>query len=264
MAVTVAILVPLVVVGLVMLDRFWPPNGRDVAWLAGAGTVPEDEAAVIRRYLARHRRHRMVGGLLGVVAAGVVDGRWDGNVELPAVLFGGIAGVLIGALSAESYRLSSRDGTAAAVASLEPREPVPLPRVVWTARAFLVGSALGAVAIAVAEHDAGPLLLVAAGAVVTAVAEATRARIVGRRRPVLSFRAQALDARIRTFAGRSVVWLQLSAALLVAAGVLAAAPPWSGFFAVVRIFALLAAFVRAIVYLHRAAPRPPITWRQPT
>ena len=252
----------LLVVGLVVLDRLWPPNGRDVAWLAGSGTVPDDEALVIRRYLGRHRRHRLVGGLVGVLAAGIAEIRWHEQASIQVLLFGGIAGVLVGTLSAESYRLGTRAGSAA-VASLEPREPAPLPRVVWAARILLIASALGATALAVSGHGIGSLLLAALGAVVTAVAEATRAQIVGRRRPVLSYRASSLDTRIRIFAGRSVANLQLAAALLVAAGVLAAAPSANSPLGVLRLLAVLAAFIRAIVHTHRAAPRPPITWRRP-
>lgn len=256
------VLVMLLVVGLVVLDRAWPPNARDISWLVESGVVPDDEAQVVRRYLGRHRRHRVVGGLVGVLAAGIAELRWHEQASLQVLLFGGIAGVLVGTLSAESYRLARAGG--AAVASLEPREPAPLPRVMWAARILLIASALGATALAASGHGIGSLLLVALGAVVTAVAEATRAQIVGRRRPVLSYRARALDTRIRSFAGRSVANLQLAAALLVAAGVLAAAPSTSNPLGVLRALAILAAFVRAIVHTHRAAPRPPITWRRPT
>ena len=256
------VLVGLLVVGLVLLDRLWPATSRDIAWLTGSGVVPDDEATVVRRYLGRHRRHRLVGGLVGLLAAAVGGVRSSGDAGLPLLLFGGIAGVLVGTLSAESYRLSARFGSAT-VASLEPRDPPPLAGTVWAARGLLAGSVLGAVAIAVWGHDAGALAIAAAGALVTAVAEATRARIVGRRRPVLSSRAKALDVRIRTFAGRSVANLQLAAALLVVAGVLAAVPSASNLLGVLRGLAILVAVVRAIVHTHRAAPRPPITWRQP-
>ena len=252
----------LLVVGLVVLDRAWPPNARDVAWLAGSGVVPDDEAAVVRRYLGRHRRHRVVGGLVGVVAAGLLGLRLADDASFLFLLFGGIAGVLVGTLSAETYRLGSPAGTTS-VASLEPHDPAPLPGVVWTARGLLGASALGAVALAVWAHTSGALWLVAVGAVVTAVAEATRARIVGRRRPVLSWRARALDARIRAFAGRSVADLELAAVLLVVVGVLTVTPSANNPLGVLRWLAALAALVRAIVHTHRAAPRPPIMWRRP-
>jgi hypothetical protein len=239
------------------------PRERDIAWLAGSGTVPDDEAEVVRRYLARHRRHRTAGGLVGVVATAVAAFRYQGSVSFSALLFGGIAGVLVGALVAESYRLGPRVG-AAAVASLEPRDPAPLPRVVWMARGLLLVATLGATAISLQVRDTATLLLVAGGALVTGLAEATRARIVGRRRPVLSFRARELDARIRAFAGRSVANLQLAAALLVLTGVVASVPVPGGLPAALRGLVWLAGFVAAWVYTHRAAPRPPYSWRRPT
>lgn len=260
--VTVLLLVIVLGVGLVVLDRSWPPSVRDVAWLAGSGVVPDDEASVISRYLARHRRHRAVGGLVGVLAAGIAEMRWHQLASVQVMLFGGIAGVLVGTLSAESYRLNLRAG-GSSVASLEPRDPAPLVGVVRTARGLLAGSAVGAGVLAAWQQNGGPLLLVLAGAVVTAVAEATRAQIVGRRRPVLSSRARDLDARIRAFAGRSVAWLQLAAAVLVAGGVLSAAPSGPDPLGALRGLGVVAAFIGAIVYTHRAAPRPPITWRRP-
>lgn len=258
-----ALVVLLVVAILALRGDALTPKARDVAWLAGSGTVPDDEALVIRRYLARHRRHRSVGGFVGVIATAVAAFRYQGSVSFSALLFGGIAGVLVGALVAESYRLGPRTG-AAAVASLEPRDPAPLAGVVWTARGLLAVSALGATAISLWVHDTATLLLVAGGALVTALAEATRARVVGRRRPVLSFRARELDARIRAFAGRSVANLQLAAALLVLTGVVASAPAHGSVPSALRGLVWLAGFVAAWVYTHRAAPRPPYSWRRPT
>ena len=259
----VAVVVVVLVVALAARGDLAAPRPRDVAWLTGSGVVPDDEAQVVRRYLARHRRHRLVGGLVGVVATAIAAFRYQGSVSFAALLFGGIAGVLVGTLVAESYRLGPRAG-AAAVASLEPRDPAPLPGVVWTARGLLLVAALGATAVSLWVHDTATLLLVAGGVLVTGLAEATRARIVGRRRPVLSFRAHALDARIRGFAGRSVANLQLAAAVLVLTGVVAALPVPGGLPAVLRWLAWLAGFVLAWVYTHRAAPRPPSSWRQPT
>lgn len=246
--------------GLVLLDRLWPAGPRDIAWVAGTEMVPSDEAAVIHRYLARHRGHRAVGGLVGVLAATTAGLRWHGSVSFAAMLFGGVAGVLVGTLSAESYRLNPR-AAGSSVASLEPHARAPLPNVVWAARGLLVASGVGAAAIAMWRQDGGPVLLVLTGCAVAAVAEATRAQIVGRRRPVLSPRARDLDVCIRAFAGRSVAWLQLAAAVLVAGGVVAALPSGPGVVAMVRAVGVLVAFVAAVVYTHRAAPRPPLTWR---
>jgi hypothetical protein len=260
------LLVLTVLVLAVLVVALWrggtTPRERDIAWLAGSGVVPDAEAEVVRRYLARHRRHRTAGGLVGVVATAVAAFRYQGSVSFSALLFGGIAGVLVGALVAESYRLGPRAG-ATTVASLEPRDPAPLPGVVWTARGLLLAAALGATAISLQVRDTATLLLVAGGVLVAGLAEATRARIVGRRRPVLSFRARELDARIRAFAGRSVANLQLAAALLVLTGVVASAPLPGGVPTVLRALAWVSGFVAAWVYTHRAAPRPPYSWRRP-
>ena len=86
---------------------------------------------------------------------------------------------------------------------------------------------------------------------------------IGRRRPVLSFRARELDARIRAFAGRSVANLQLAAALLVVTGVVVSVPVPGPVPTAMRWLVWLAGFVLAWVYAHRAAPRPPSSWRQP-
>ncbi len=258
-------------VAIVVIGRSWQPRARDVAWLAGSGTVPDDEASVVGRYLGRHRRHRVVGGFLGVLVAGVAEMRVHDQASLPVLMLGGITGVLVGALSAESYRLVVRTtSTTTAVASLEPRDPSPLPGVVAAARTLLGASALGAGAIGLWVGDALPLWFVAGGLLVTVLAEATRARIVGRRRPVLSFHARELDTRLRAFAGRSVAWLQLATSLLVAGGVVALVPSAGasgvarGVLDAGRLVVLLLTFVWAIVALHRAAPRPPYSWRRPT
>lgn len=257
------VLMALVVVLVALRVDATRPRPRDISWLAGSGVVPDDEAEVVRRYLARHRRNRLVGGLVGVVATAIAVFRFQGSVSFATLLFGGIAGVLVGTLVAESYRLGPRGG-AATVASLEPRDPAPLPGVVWTARGLLLAAALGATAVSLLVRDTATLLLVAGGVLVTGLAEATRARIVARRRPVLSFRAHALDARIRRFAGRSVANLQLAAALLVVTGVVAAIPVPGTVATALRWLAWLAGFVLAAVYTHRAAPRPPSSWRRPT
>lgn len=251
--------------GIVLIDRLWPPTPRDVSWLAGRADVPDDETRVLRRYLQRHRVHRFVGGLLGVLAAFVVSMRWDAQVELDDLLFWGLAGVLLGMLSAESFRLGARSG-ATVVASLEPHEPAPRPELVRAARVLLALAAAGAVAMAAAFSDAGAVYLAVAGGAVLGVAELTRARIVGRRRPVLSDRARSLDARIRRFAGESVARLELAMAVLVAGGVLGslpsppAVPTWVG---TVRAFGALGCFVAAVVLARRASPRPPRAWRAP-
>jgi hypothetical protein len=257
-----SVAVLLLAVGLLLIDKLWPPTPRDVSWLAGRADVPADEARVLRRYLQRHRVHRFAGGTAGVFAATIAGARWGGDTELHHLIFWGIAGVLGGALSAESFRLGSAGGTA--VASLEPHDPAPRPGVVLAARLLLGSAAVLAAATWVWRGQPAPAGLVAGGVLVAGLAELTRARIVGRRRPVLSDRARALDTRMRAFAGESVAWLELAAAVLAAALTLAATPFDTGAPSTVRALGALAGLVAAIVFLRKAAPRPPRGWKPAT
>lgn len=115
-AVVLVVLVALVAVLLLVVLGRRPVGMRDIAWLADApdASVEPDEGEVYRRYLTRHRTHRLVGGLLGVLLALVLGIRAYGEVRigvgggspLADVLFCGLAGVLVGAFSAEAFRLS--------------------------------------------------------------------------------------------------------------------------------------------------------------
>lgn len=258
-----ALVAPVLGFGLVAIDRLWPPTPRDIAWLSGRARVPDDEAVVLRRYLQRHRVHRFVGGLLAAVAVGIFSVRWDAEVTADSLLFWGIAGVLAGTLSAESFRLAPRAGTEA-VASLEPHHPAPRPDLVLAARVLVVITAAAAVVLAAWLGDSGAMYFAGAGVVALAIGELTRARIVGRRRPVLSERARALDARIRQFAGESVAWLELSAAVLAAGGVVGSLPTTPTWVDTVRGLGAFAALLAAAVLARRASPRPPRRWRPAT
>lgn len=240
------------------------PSERDVVALAGRTDVPPDEAEVYRRYLGRHERHRLVGGIFGACVAFVVGIGWfqqirigvGGGSPLGDLLFCSLAGILVGALSAETFRLSEPRSSVVA-ASLQPRPGAPRPGVVRTARVLTVASLLGAVVVLLVGHGGDALLVAALGLGMAAVAEATRRAVHTRRRPVLSERAQVVDARIRSFADASVSWLQLAAAVLVASWVLSSAdlpapgPVLGGLLAV----AVLGGLVVTVVLLRRARPR---------
>lgn len=243
-------------------------DGRDLRWLLGdvLPDLSEAEAAVGVGYLRRHRLHRVVGGLFGVALALVIGIRWYGQggfalgttSPLADVLFCGIAGVVVGSLSAETYRLRIPRGAPVA-ASLAERPRLPLRRHAWTARGLLAGSALLSLVGALAWGSWSGLVATACGAVVMGVAEATQSAIASRRRPVLSERAQLLDGRLRGFAAASVTRLVLSISALVAIwafGALPDAGPWLA----VGVAGWLAGLVVAVVQLHRAAPRPPSGW----
>lgn len=236
---------------------------RDVRWLVGAEVTPA-EAHVAARYLRRHRLHRLVGGLFGMALALVIGIRWYGQgglalgttSPLADVLFCGVAGVVVGALSAETYRLRLPRGGPVA-ASLAPRPGLPLGRHAWTARAVLVGSAVLGLAAGLAWDDWGGAFAAACGAVVVAVAEATRTAVAHRRRPVLSDRAGVLDGRLRGFAAASVTRLELSVAALVAVWAFGSLPDDDAAWTVVAAAGWLTGLVVAVVQLRHAAPRPP-------
>ncbi|QHT57046.1 hypothetical protein GXP71_13795 [Cellulomonas sp. H30R-01] len=247
------------------------PSAADLAWLTGNPDPPHDEAEVVSRYLRRHRTDRVVGALTGVCLAVVVGIRWYGTLvvgvggrsPLADPLFLGLTGVVVGALAAESFRLPRPQGPVRA--SLVPRADGAGAGHVRAARvtaavatlltsADLVHAALARDDVAAATGTAVTLLL---GLAVVALAELTRARVVGRRRPVLSARATRLDERLRAFATGSVAHLELAAAVLTAAWVVSATSllpddaDWLGVVAVVT------GLVVAVVQLRAARPRPP-------
>ncbi|WP_035062363.1 hypothetical protein, partial [Cellulomonas bogoriensis] len=76
----------------------------------------------------------------------------------------------------------------------------------------------------------------------------------------LSDRAQLVDARIRAFAGTSVAYLELAAAVL-GAGWTVSATPWVGTVPqVLQVVVVVGGLVLTVVLLRRAAPRPPRRW----
>lgn len=281
-----AALLVLLVLGMIavllVLARPWSRrvNERDLAWIAGTAVVPDDEAAVYSRYLYRHRRHRLAGGTFGAIFAAVVGVRYYANIQLigagsvsPAadMFFGIVTGVVLGALSAETFRLAQPKG-GSAVASLAPREPVGSARVVSVARGVALAALVwGAVVLAApwaGSRDGAALVVAVVGLGLGGLVELTRAAVTNRRRPAESERALHVDARIRAFAGRSLSWLQLTVAVLVATWVLALTPggeasgSWiQGAMDVALVVLVLAGLVVTIVLLRRASPRPPRHWQ---
>ncbi|GAA1434463.1 hypothetical protein GCM10009616_28970 [Microlunatus lacustris] len=242
----------------------------DVVWLVGAAPgsrVPDGEADVAARYLVRHRQHRLVGGLLGVGFAVVVGLRWYQSVgfgfaqrsPLADVLFCGVAGVLVGALLAETYRLRPAPGPRTTV--LEPRPAAPHARTVQAARLVLAAALLAGLLLLLAGSGSAALTSAAAGTLLVGVAELTRRRIVDRRRPVRAERVDRLDQQLRVFAATSVARLELAAAVLTAMWVLAwwqaATPQPPVVLDVLAGVGGIAGLVVVVVFLLRAAPRAP-------
>ncbi|NMM22030.1 MAG: hypothetical protein HHJ11_00775 [Phycicoccus sp.] len=241
---------------------------RDVAWIAGTPESSPAEVDVYSRYLQRHRRHRMAGGLLGALFAVILGGRWYGSITigvgqqnpLADVLFCGLGGVLVGAFSAESFRLSEPASTTVS-ASLAEHAGASRPDVIRAARGICLASLVGGGLVAATGHGLVPLWIAIGGLIATLVAEATQAAITGRRRPVLSDRAQAVDLRMRSFASTSVARLELAVAVLTAAWTVSKVPgAGTGPFLLVQDLTVIAGFVITLVLLHRASPRPPRKW----
>jgi hypothetical protein len=252
----------LVVLLTTVVGRARHVTARDVAWLAGVATVLDDEATVYRAYLARHRTRRVLGGLAGVGFAVVVGVRWYGTVRvgvggtspLADVLFCGLAGTVLGALSAETYRLRPLGGPA--VASLAPRAPGPrrgLVRTAWAIAGSAVAVGLGS-AVVTGRPDA--LLMAVAGALLVGVAALTLRAVRRRRRVVDAPGVAAVDARLRAFAGEAAAWLALASAVL-GTGWTCAFLPWSGRAAWVGLALAVGSLVVTGWALHRASPRPP-------
>jgi hypothetical protein len=227
--------------------------------------VTDAEGVVYARYLGRHRLHRLVGGGLGVVIAAVAGARLYGQISigfanspLADTLFCGVAGVVVGALSAETYRLTEPRASVRA-ASLTARVEPAQPRVVNMARAFTaVAVGIGALAT-LGGDDLAPLVVSLAGAAVVGIAELTRRAVVARQRPVLSDVAHRVDDRLRHFATGAVAWLQLAAGSLALGWTIASAvsADMSDALTVLVAVVTLACLVLAVVALRKAAPRPP-------
>ena len=183
------------------------PTDRDVAWLAGSLAADSAALDVCRRYLARHRRHRVVGGLFGVVFAAIVGVSWFSSISigigqgspLADLLFCGLTGVIVGALSAESFRLSSTPGGRQAASLVKHPTAVRTSRIVLAR--LLVVSALGIAIVAwLTDHGAtafaSSLVLIAP----FGLSEAIGMVIAFRARPVMTDSARMLDDRLRAFA----------------------------------------------------------------
>lgn len=258
----------IIAAGLSLALRGSHVSARDVAWLAGTTESSPAEADVYSRYLQRHRVHRLVGGLLGTLFALLVGTRFYGSVSfgvgtnspLADVLFCGLSGVLVGAFSAETFRLSEPP-SATISASLTQHAGVARPQLIRVARVISGGAVVGSALVAATGNGLTLLWIAIAGLIEALVAEATQSAITGRRRPVLSDEAQVVDLRIRWFASTSISRLQLAAAVLTATWTLSQVPGVDdGPLALVQALAVIAGFVITVVLLHRASPRPPRKW----
>ncbi len=268
MGIVVLLLALLVVAGVVARSAQLVTAG---GWLAEPLPPGSHEASVLVRYLRRHVLHRRIGATVGVVVATVAGIRLYGELNigigtrspLADILFCGLAGSIVGAMSAETFRLSD-DRNDVRAASLAERTPLVPVRLLVLSRALTITSCLGAVAILVVARDAGPLVIAAAGVAVAGVAEATRSAITSRPRPVMTDRARWVDDRMRWFAQRAVGNLQLAAAWLLAGWVVSKTGDTDHTpVDVLQVVTVLGCLAATVVHLLRASPRRPRDWVAP-
>lgn len=264
-----ALVVALLAAGGWTLVRSTVPTKGDVAWLAGPGFAPDgvptddDVADVCRRYLTRHRRHRLAGGLFGVVFAAIIGVRWFGSITIGIgegspfgdLLFCGLGGVIAGTLSAESFRLSAVT-PARSAASLAPRsEPVGRERVLLARSLAVAAFAVGVIALAT-DHGGVAFVTSVILAGPFAVGEIVRVVIARRERPVMTDRARVLDDRLRAFATSSMSFLLVATGFLMLGWSSAKVEGLTGLLAFVRFGVVIGSVVAVVVVLRRAAPRP--------
>ena len=269
MSVVIALLLGLVIYVFVAIGMTVgrSASADDVAWLAGpyfanpAAPGNPDALDVCRRYLTRHRRHRLVGGLFGVLFAALFGIRWFQSVSigigqrspLGDLLFCGVFGVIVGTLSAESFRLTMPTGPRAT--SLAPRrEPVGRERVILARVLALVALVIGVVA-AMSGHGSLALVTSLIMVVPFGVAELVRRVIDARTRPAMSDLARILDERIRAFAASSVSYLHLATATLMLGWTVSKVDELTGALMILATVVVYGSLIGAVVFLRRAAPR---------
>lgn len=266
----IAVLLPVLLVSfLIYLHRRSKVTNIDIAWFSSGSAASAQEEAVYHRYLLRHRRHRILGGAFGAVFATLVGirlyqritiGIVEDGLPFADIWFCTLAGILIGAFSAELFRLNEPPSDTI-VASLAERGVEPRLRFILAARALAVAALVVAAAIAAVSNSFDALGVAVIGGMLAAVAERTRQAVTHRRRPLLSESAKAVDITIRTFATDSVTLLQGSAALLVAAWVTSKLPETDRAAISLTQFLLVMGFlVASVVALRKARPYPPRGW----
>ena len=246
-------------------------TSNDVAWLSAGSAASMEEETVYHRYLDRHRRHRLFGGFFGAVFAALVGIRLYQNVTigiiadglpLADIWFCALAGIMVGALSAEQFRLNEPQSDTVA-ASLAERGIEPNQALILVARGLAVSALLAGAAIAGLSSSFDALAIAILGVLLATVAERTRQAVSTRRRPLLSPSAKTVDIRIRTFASDSVTQLQVSAAFLVTAWVTSKLPDTEiaavDFFQFAGVMVFL---IASVVTLRKARPYPPRDWTE--
>lgn len=216
----VTVLALAAVVGFLRAGRFFPRSpdrAADATWLTGSEHPGADVVELVARYLDRVRAHRWNGALIGgglALLRGLLDQQVSVGIgsgsPLGDLLFGGLAGLLVGSVLAETWRLDLR--RPARRAELIPRVPEreatalrPVVAVLTTLTVVLGVISPGIRSVLLAS--ASMALMVTHRLVLRAVAE--------RGRPALPVDLRRADDAVRAYAARRLGVETLAAAILV-------------------------------------------------
>lgn len=243
-----------VVAMLVRLSR--KPRGDEAAWLLGVPAPTAASAELVRRYLHRVRTHRLLGGGTGAVLALWVGLSRQQEVTLGIglgsplgdLLFGGLAGLLVGSVLADTWRISPRRNQRAADLSVRTVDrgaralhPVVVVLTLATGLLALSAPTVRSVGLAVASG----VLVLAHQLVLRSVAL--------RGRPLLPDDLRVTDDAIRSFAARRMTLEMLAAAVLLLGWQLTTVRPGSA----LELLVAPATLVLTVVLLWRSRPVAP-------
>jgi hypothetical protein len=230
----------------------------DAVWLTASSDPGPLASELLGRYLRRVRSHRFNGAVLGTGLALFRGLSHDRNISIGAsgrsplgdLLFGGLAGLLIGSVLAETWRIKP-EGTVRS-AEIAPRSPDLGATSLRGAVALLTVATLG---LGLASRQSRPLALALTSLSLLVTHWFVLRAITGRGRPALPPDLRQADDAIRRFASRRLSIEALATALLLAGWQLASVRP----FVPDRLndWLILASFVGTIVLLHRSRPWPP-------
>lgn len=249
--------VPLVLVAVVG-RRSRQPRGNEAGWLLGVPAPSPASAELVARYLHRVRSHRRLGAWIGaVLALGVGLSRQrevtigiGGGSPLGDLLFGGLAGLLVGSVLADTWRL--RPDRQRRAADLTVRTVDPGSRALHPVVVVLTA---GTVLLGVSEPTVRSVGLAVAGGVLVLTHRLVLRAVALRGRPLLPDDLRVTDDAIRSFASRRMTLEMLAGAVLLLGWQLTTVRPGTD----LELAGAPAALVLTVVLLWRSRPVPPRT-----
>ena len=251
----VALFAPLALVA-VLVRQSRQPRGDEAGWLLGVPAPSAASAELATRYLHRVRTHRLVGAWTGALLAlwaGLSRQREvtlgiGGGSPLGDLLFGGLAGLLVGSVLADTWRL--RPGRERRAADLSVRTVDRGARALHPVVVVLT-AATGLLALS--TPTVRSVALATAGGVLALAHQLVLRSVALRGRPLLPDDLRVTDDAIRSFAARRMTLEMLAAAVLLLGWQLTTVRPGSTLELVVAPTAL----VLTVVLLWRSRPVPP-------